>query len=505
MPPSLTIITYLFPQPIKWRLQRHSPYEAVHVNALYAACKEHIKIPHRFVCITNHPGGLECEHLPCPPPIVIDNNEGCYRRLHAFSEEFARNIDTDFIALIDLDVVLMEDCTKIFDWAMKRDFCILRGSPRTLGDLCNLYNGGFWVCRKGARQQFWQATKHPNINRKRNQYRLPSGKRAVGSDQALMAMTSPHEQVMGEEHGILQYRYHRQFPTGSKMVFFAGSQKPWSDETLSKAPTLYRQWMKYAKVKPKKRPVGPLDKITDPSEVLFFTFKWGQQYTAEHVNALHSRLQVGMRDMPFKLVCVTDQAADVETMTWPLWKDHRNLVNPAGKLFPNCYPRLKLFSRPLQEEMGIPEGAKMCCIDLDMLPVDDLRPIFDRGEPFLGWMVKGSRQQTVYNGSLWMFKAGYFTDIWEQFDPVNSPRQARQRQFFGSDQAILSNEFMVERGIKCGWTEDDGLYAFRVLRGSSRLPEGARLVAFYGRYKPWDEAAINQTPWLKRVLQTGGA
>lgn len=501
--PSLAIITYLYPQPMRWRQLGIPPYSAVHVNALYNACKAKIHFAHRFICVTNQTDGIECETRPCPSPITIDNNEGCYRRLHAFSDEFAAELEADYYAMIDLDVVLNGDCTDIFRWAMQRDFVILRGSPRAQGDLCNLYNGGFWVCKRGARTLFWEATKDPDISRRRRAYRLPSGKRAVGSDQALMAMISPHEQVMGIEHGIYQYRYHHKFDREAKMIFFAGVEKPWDRKTLIKHPEVYKAWAKYAKTVPDVPPADPPSR-GDRSNVNFVTFLWGHRYSSEHVNSLADQLARNMEDMPYRLICVTDKPhAELKCETAQLWSDYRKMVNPAGPNFPNCYPRLKLFNRDCQKELGIEEGAKVCCTDLDMAIVAPCSSLFDRCEPFLGWRVKGARQNTVYNGSLWMFRAGLFTEIWDEFDPLHSPRRARSRGYFGSDQAILSNELISERGYRAGWTRQDGIVAYREIRGNSMPPELIRVIGFYGRWKPWDVETLRQTPWLKSLLPIG--
>jgi hypothetical protein len=245
----LTIFTFLHAQPERWKALRYSEYTAEHVNALYRALKENLKIPHRFVCITDNPKGIMCETIRCWSPTVINGHDSCYRRLRMFSPWFQNAVGTEFMALMDLDVVLLGDVTPAFEFAMQHDFAIMRGSKSISGTerQVNWYNGGFWVSRIGARD-FWRHVQDkPRIEKLQRIFRMPDGQKAIGSDQVLISIISgPDEATIGPEHGVAQFRHWRgSVARSAKLVFFAGSSKPWSNSTRHTHPQLFEGWQRY--------------------------------------------------------------------------------------------------------------------------------------------------------------------------------------------------------------------------------------------------------------------
>lgn len=244
----LTVFTFLHAQPEKWRALRYSPYEALHVNALYRACKEHLKIPHRFVCITDKPEGIECDTIRCWQPTFINGQDSCYRRLRMFDPWFQNHVGTPFMACLDLDVVVLKDMTQPFEFAMQHDFAIMRGSISLDGtsQQVNLYNGGFWVSKIGARN-FWSWMRLTRIEHMQRTYRLPSGRKPIGSDQVIISIASGDREVtIGSEHGVVQYRHWRGKTKNASMVFFAGATKPWSTSVRYSQPALFEAWKRFA-------------------------------------------------------------------------------------------------------------------------------------------------------------------------------------------------------------------------------------------------------------------
>jgi len=245
----LTIFTHLFEkQPLKWQQLKYSPYKAEHVNALYRGCKELLDIPHRFVCITNTPEGIECETMRSWQPTFINGHDSCYHRLRMFDPWFQNKVGTKYMALLDLDVVLLSNITRPFTFAMKHDFAIMRGSKWTTSEgLCNHYNGGFWVSEVGARD-FWRGwMQNKSIEKWQRKFRMPDGRKAIGSDQVIISIASADREVtIGEEHGVAQFRHYRgQRQKDVCMVFFAGSSKPWSRSTIMTKPELYEAWARF--------------------------------------------------------------------------------------------------------------------------------------------------------------------------------------------------------------------------------------------------------------------
>lgn len=247
----VTVLTFLFSPPRRWRELRYAPYTAQHVNALERACRARIKVPHKFLCVTDDPQGLICETMPLWDRVFLSGHDSCYLRLGAFDRRFQKSLGTPYVMCLDLDVILYKDCTQIVRDAMEHDFAILQGSKysaRKGGQLCSYYNGGFWVCKSGARHNFWTSIHKPGAERLRETFKMPSGKRVLGSDQAWISIQSQNEHTIDPESGATQFRYlqHGHIPPHVKMVFFAGTVKPWDSQIRTRWPRLYREWERFA-------------------------------------------------------------------------------------------------------------------------------------------------------------------------------------------------------------------------------------------------------------------
>lgn len=229
------------------------------------------------------------------------------------------------------------------------------------------------------------------------------------------------------------------------------------------------------------------------------TWKWTPQhgyrsrYSGDQVNTLR-RMVARCYPKPHRFICVTDDpkgiADDVEIV--PLWDDYRTMISKHGVRNPSCYRRLKAFSVEAREWFG----DRFLSIDLDMVLVGDVSPIFDRPEDFIIWSNSTMDKRTHYNGSLWMMNAGARRQVWDEFDPKVSPQAAWKAGCFGSDQAWIS--YRLGPG-EATWTPKDGVYSYRVhiarqMRG--KLPPDARIVAFHGHVDPWSHQA-QQLEWVR--------
>lgn len=251
-------------------------------------------------------------------------------------------------------------------------------------------------------------------------------------------------------------------------------------------------------------------------------------YTAEHVNTLR-RMVARCYNHPHRFFCVTDDPtglyADIEYV--PMWSDHFDLVNPSHPTNrPNCYPRLKLFDR----EMAKVFGPRYVSLDLDMVMVDDVVPLWDRPE---GFVIYDARGDDHYNGSMFLQTAGVHQEVWDDFDPVQSPQLTTRAGMRGSDQAWIRYKLSPNAAT---WSYEEGVYAYLNLvpprsRASKRahmryvgsphlrrripkdgairvgspvteyrdgsLPDNARVVVFAGEYKPWEARTQEISPWVK--------
>lgn len=227
----LTVVTW------KWERQPGFPvvYTAGHVNALRRAVAAHYDRPHRFVCVTDDPTGLDrdvevvplCKryaHLRNP-----SNRSGpnCYMRLFAFSEEAGEVFGERFVSM-DLDIVVTGDLVQV--WDRDEDFVICH-NPSGIAP----YNGSMWLLRAGTRREVWE-----RFDPKRS----PVRSKALGyfgSDQAhIAAVLGTNEATWTEADGVYSYRRHiqrtGQLPENARLVFFAGRDKPWHPPVRRRNP-----------------------------------------------------------------------------------------------------------------------------------------------------------------------------------------------------------------------------------------------------------------------------
>lgn len=230
----------------------------------------------------------------------------------------------------------------------------------------------------------------------------------------------------------------------------------------------------------------------------FIVFKWVRpgyrsKFTARTVNIAKRMVR---RCLPgdYRFICITDDPSnldpDIEAI--PLWSDHRDLSNPSWKDAPNCYPRLKVFS----EEFRKIAGERFMCGDLDAVYTRSLRPLVERTEDLVMW--RTNHPHVPYCAALMLMTAGAFPEVWDDFDPVESPRLSTEAGFRGSDQAWINCRL---RGRIAGWTNADGVYGYREHGRKApltTLPGNARVVTFCGKPDPWEPEAQNKARWIRR-------
>lgn len=245
--PALTIMTFLFEKPRQWQRTGRASYDHRHVNALYRMCLANIRIPFRFVCLTDTPDGIECETRPCLPAIFVNGEDACYRRLQAFAPEFEAEIGSDFLCWLDLDAVFTRDATAIFQSAMQHDFTTMEGSVwQKDGTACCHYNGSFVLWRAGTHNFLWSDFNPDTFYDQREAYKMPNGRRPLGSDQAWFSVRlGPDANKIGVADGVAQQRAVKTSDDPA-IYFFAGRNDPWSREVQVERPDLYALWQCYA-------------------------------------------------------------------------------------------------------------------------------------------------------------------------------------------------------------------------------------------------------------------
>lgn len=190
-------------------------YTAEHVNILGNMLARHLTIPYEFVCITDDPTGIKYPTIPLWDK--CQNLGGCYNRLWTFSADF--DLLGDRFALIDLDVVLTNNCDHIF--GMKGNFLIHEYCYRDRPN--QHYNAALVIMDRGARRQVWD-----QFDPRKTPDEIAPDETRIGSDQKwISTILGPGEKTIGVKHGVYEAMpIGIKLPEDACMVFFSGRRDP---------------------------------------------------------------------------------------------------------------------------------------------------------------------------------------------------------------------------------------------------------------------------------------
>lgn len=217
----------------KWKSPGYrSQFTSEHVNVLRAMVARHYKTPHRFICVTDDPEGLDDGIEPQPidnrwadiPNPTWSDGPSCYRRLALFAPDAGDRFGKRYVSL-DLDAVVIGDLAPLWD---RPEPIVLWGDPNF--DSGILYCGSMVLMDAGAAPQVYEDF-DPEISPKRSH-----AARHPGSDQGWIAhKLGPGQPVWTQQDGIYSYWRHIQMkrlplPGDARIVFFHGRVDPWSPE-----------------------------------------------------------------------------------------------------------------------------------------------------------------------------------------------------------------------------------------------------------------------------------
>lgn len=221
----LTFVTWLWTPPIGYR----SNFAAEHVNTLARMIDRHYAPPHRLLCVTDIPTGIDPRVSIVPawndyagvgsPHGGVAKNPSCYRRLRAFHPDIGKVFGRRFVSL-DLDTVITGDLAPLFD--RPEDFVIWgETNPRSW------YNGSQFMLTAGARPQVWQT-----FDPRRSPHEAKRAGR-FGSDQGWIShCLGRGEGTWSTGDGVYSYRVHLRpqgnaLPENARVVHFHGEHDPW--------------------------------------------------------------------------------------------------------------------------------------------------------------------------------------------------------------------------------------------------------------------------------------
>jgi hypothetical protein len=189
----------------------------------------HYAAPHRFICVTTTPAGIDpsVEIIPDRADFAdVPSPHGarmpsCYRRLRLFEPDAAETFGERIVSL-DLDCVITGDLRPV--WDRPEDFIIWRDPIQRDG-----YCGSMFALRAGARPQVWRQF-DPTLSPRES---LGAGHR--GSDQGwIRYCLGSHEATWDRADGVYSYRRDlasgaKPLPADARIIMFHGRRKPWDE------------------------------------------------------------------------------------------------------------------------------------------------------------------------------------------------------------------------------------------------------------------------------------
>lgn len=218
-----------------------STFLPVHVNTLRRMVERNYPHPHRFICVTDDPVGLDDgieyvplwnDHANLPNP-SWPQGPSCYRRLKVFSDWFG-DIAGDRFVCVDLDVVITGDLTPL--WHRPESLLMWETGHPTITHCASMF-----MATAGMHRKIWDDF-DPRISPR---LAIQSG-RMKGSDQAWMYHCMRGQIAgWGTKDGAYSYRDHcvrrhrGELPKGSRIVMFHGKPDPWAHTALQASPWIH--------------------------------------------------------------------------------------------------------------------------------------------------------------------------------------------------------------------------------------------------------------------------
>jgi hypothetical protein len=233
----------------KWEQNgfRHT-YTAEHVNVMAAMLHRNLQgIPHRIVCVTDRTDGIaNCETAT----LWTDANDlpnasgkqlpSCYRRLKLYDRETQKDIGIDKgdrIMGIDLDTLITGHLRDVVRTEGRFVGWELKGTEHPL-----VFNGSLQMFTAGDLQEIWSKFDPKESPREalRNGFR--------GSDQAWLSYNLVNKPgSVGLKWPLvasypLQNRIQGILKAETRIIFFHGSEKPWTPNAKFNTPWIARYW-----------------------------------------------------------------------------------------------------------------------------------------------------------------------------------------------------------------------------------------------------------------------
>jgi hypothetical protein len=215
-------------------------YDGRCVNVMASMLRRNLHQPHKLVCFTDDPTGIDTAAVEVHPiwDDVADLGH-CYRKLKLFTgEPWLRDIVGERFLYIDLDAVIVSQIGDLLAIADDFDFM----AYQNISTWTRHYCGAMWMLRTGAFPQVWERFNDPAVRRCINL----NAKHWFGSDQVWIGIEmGPGWPQWTNEHGVWHFKqeiFGKPLPSNARIVLFNGAVSPWMPDLQESHPWIKEYW-----------------------------------------------------------------------------------------------------------------------------------------------------------------------------------------------------------------------------------------------------------------------
>jgi hypothetical protein len=163
-------------------------------------------------------------------------------------------------------------------------------------------------------------------------------------------------------------------------------------------------------------------------------YKWGNVYSAEEVNILHSMVNRNLT-IPYKFYCITDNSSGLN--------NNITVVDMPYEKLPGNSPKLWTFSKGF---LRLGQNEYVVSLDIDIVIVDNIDFLGERPEePFLIAKHRAENATSRGHGAVYRVKVGSLSRIWDNF--ISQP-MVMAKKFPGENGNAFSEQLWLEHHFK---------------------------------------------------------
>jgi hypothetical protein len=209
-------------------------YGPDYVNILRNMLERHLTIPHRLICVTDDPEGIDPRVKIVDMPVEVEDWPGMFQRLILFRPD-AEKVFGKRILAMDLDVVIKANIDGLVsreeDFAMwePRLFHVKKGKY-------SRYNGSMILMDAGCRPEVWTEFSVREARR-----RLTAAGLDVDDQSWISHVLGPDEAIWPWDGEIRSLKATPD-PEKARIVFFNGPRSPAMPELQRQYPFIAEHW-----------------------------------------------------------------------------------------------------------------------------------------------------------------------------------------------------------------------------------------------------------------------